>query len=71
MVQYLCDFCKKVIDKPDEIFIMPRRVAYYATCCGTKLNRIEKIKPMNTILCNECCGRIANMLIADDWGNES
>lgn len=63
MIQYLCDCCKKVVDKPDETLMMPRKVIYYATCQGIKLSKIETFKTMPTILCDECYTKIANMLI--------
>lgn len=64
MIRYICDMCKKDIDKDVHIIDeFPRKVSIYAYGMGDiKVASFYKYDLAETHLCDACFKRIADML---------
>lgn len=64
MIRYVCDMCKKYIDKDVHVIDeFPRKVLVYAYGAGDiKVASFDKYDLAETHLCDVCFKRIADML---------
>lgn len=66
MIQYICDMCGEIANENFTAFSkFPRRVTEYVYSGDTKLAGFTKYGFAETILCNKCCHKIADILIID------
>lgn len=64
MIKVFCDMCKTQIKDDINTINIPRKTKYYANSCGKRVYEFDKIEMHETIVCDECYNKLANLFIA-------